>query len=54
MTNPDQKTILYDEVYKKVNEICIDFQENSGATDDEVKKLLKEILVKWEKIKTIK
>ena len=51
MANPDQKTILYDEVYKKVNEICTDFQVNCGATDDEVKELLREILAKWEKIK---
>jgi len=54
MANPDQKTILYDEVYKEVNQICVDFQENCGATDDEVKKLLKEILVKWGKNKIIK
>ena len=49
MANPDQKMILYDEAYKEVIQICIDFQENSGATDDEVKELLREILVKWEK-----
>ena len=49
MANPDQKTILYDEVYKKLNEICIDFQENCGATDEEVKRLLREILDLWEK-----
>ena len=49
MANPDQKTILYDEAYKDLYKICIDFQEKSGATDDEVKKLLREILVKWEK-----
>ena len=54
MANPDQKTILYDEVYKEVNQICIDFQENCGATDDEVKELLREILAKWEKNKTVK
>ena len=54
MANPDQKTILYDEVYIKVNQICIDFQENCGATDDEVNELLREILARWEKNKTIK
>ena len=53
MANPNQKTILYDEVYKEVNQICIDFQENCGATDDEVKELLIEILAKWEKSNTI-
>ena len=41
MANPDQKTILYDEFYKDVNQICIDFQENCGANDDEVKELFK-------------
>ena len=50
MANPDQKTIFYDEAYKKLNKICIDFKENSGATDVDVKKLLKELLEEWEKI----
>ena len=49
MANPDQKTILYDEAYKDLNKICIDFQENCGATDEEIKKLLREILDQWEK-----
>ena len=54
MANPDQKTILYDEFYKEVNQICINFQENCGATDDEVRDLLREILDNWEKIKIVK
>ena len=54
MANPDQKTILYGEFYKDVNQSCIDFQENCGATNDEVKELLREILAKWEKNKTMK
>ena len=49
MANPDQKTILYDEAYKELNEICINFQENCGATDEDVKKLLRDILDQWEK-----
>ena len=49
MANPDQKTILYDEVFKKLNQLCIDFQESSGATDKEVKKLLKDFYMEWEK-----
>ena len=49
MVNPDQKTILYDEVFKKLNQICIDFQENSRATDMEVKKLLKDLYMEWGK-----
>jgi len=54
MANPDQKTILYDDFYKKVNQICINFQENCGANDDEVRDLLREILANWEKIKIVK
>tara|TARA_B100000212_G_scaffold24252_1_gene16121 strand:- start:294 stop:446 length:153 start_codon:yes stop_codon:yes gene_type:complete len=49
MANPDQKTILYDEAFKELNKICIDFQENSGATDEDVKELLKDILGQWDK-----
>ena len=49
MANPDQKTILYDEAYKDLNQICIDFQENCGATNQEVKKLLEELLIEWNK-----
>ena len=49
MANPDQKTILHDEAYTELNKICIDFQENSGATDEEVKELLREILGLWDK-----
>ena len=54
MANPDQKTILYDEAFNDLNKICIDFQENCGATNDEVDELIREILAKWEKNKTIK
>ena len=50
MANPDQKTILYEEAYKELNQICIDFQKNCGATDNDVRKLLKEILDQWKKI----
>ena len=50
MANSDQKTILYEEAYNELNQICIDFQKNCGATDDDVRKLLKEILDQWEKI----
>ena len=49
MANPDQKTILYDEAYKELNQICINFQTNCGANDEEVKKLLREVLLHWEK-----
>ena len=48
MANPDQKTLFYEEAYKELNKICVDFQENSGANNNEVTKLLKEILLNWE------
>ena len=54
MANPDQKRILCDEFYKEVNQNCINFQENCGATDDEVRDLLRKILANWEKIKIVK
>ena len=43
MANPDQKTILLEQAYEKINEICTKFQENSGASDMEVKTLPREI-----------
>ena len=49
MANPDQKTILYDEIYKEVNQICIDFQENCEETYDEVKELLREFWLNGKK-----
>tara|TARA_Y100001978_G_C23453857_1_gene318995 strand:- start:87 stop:215 length:129 start_codon:yes stop_codon:yes gene_type:complete len=41
--------MLYEEAYKELNQICIYFQKNCGATEEEVNKLLKETLVQWEK-----
>tara|TARA_B100000674_G_C37576393_1_gene794262 strand:+ start:197 stop:349 length:153 start_codon:yes stop_codon:yes gene_type:complete len=49
MANPDQKTLFYEEAYKDLNQICIDFKENCGANDKEIIKLLREILLDWEK-----
>ena len=49
MANPDQKTLFYEEAYKDLNQICIDFQENCGANDKEIIKLLREILLDWGK-----
>ena len=48
MTNPDQNTILLEQAYEKINEICTKFQENSGASDMEVKTLLRELARVWE------
>mgnify|MGYP006062015405 CR=1 FL=1 len=40
MANPDQKTILLERAYDKLKSVCSEFQEESGATDMEVKTLL--------------
>ena len=43
MANPDQKTTLINQTSKDIIEICKKFQDDSGASDSEVKTLLKEI-----------
>ena len=49
MSNPVQKTILLEQAYKKIKVICTKFQDESGATDMEVKTLLRELARVWEK-----
>ena len=49
MANPDQKTILIEQTYDEIKVICTKFQDDSGATDMEVKALLREIARVWEK-----
>ena len=49
MANPDQKTILLEQAYVEIKEICTKFQEDSGASDMEVKTLLRELARVWEK-----
>ena len=49
MANPDQKTILLEQVYAEIKIICTKFQDESGATDMEVKTLLRELARVWEK-----
>ena len=49
MANPDQKTILLEQAYEKLKAICIKFQDESGATDMEVKTLLRELARVYEK-----
>ncbi len=49
MANPDQKTILIEQAYEEIKVICTEFQYESGATDMEVKTLLKELARVWEK-----
>ena len=47
--NPDQKTILLEHAYEEIKEICTKLQEDSGASDMEVKTLLRELAKVWEK-----
>ena len=49
MANPDQKTILLEQAYDDIKEICTKFQEDSGSSDMEVKTLLRELARVWEK-----
>ncbi len=49
MANPDQKTILLERAYDELKSVCSEFQEESGATDMEVKTLLRELSRVWEK-----
>ena len=43
MANPDQKKILPEQAYEQMKEICTKFQNDSGASDMEVKTLPREI-----------
>ena len=49
MANPDQKTILLEQAYEELKVICSNFQNESGATDMEVKTLLRELARVYEK-----
>ena len=49
MANPDQKTILLQQAYNELKTICAKFQDESGATDMEVKTLLRELARVYEK-----
>ena len=49
MTNPDQKTILLEQAYDELKAICAKFQNQSEATDMEVKTLLRELARVYEK-----
>jgi len=49
MANPDQKTILLEQAYEELKEIRTKFENESGATDMEVKTLLRELARVYEK-----
>ena len=49
MANPNKKTILLEQAYEEIAVICTKFQDESGATDIEVKTLLRELARVWGK-----
>ena len=49
MANQDQKIILLEQTYNEIKVICTKFQDESGATDIEVKTLLRELAKVWGK-----
>ena len=49
MANPNQKTMLIEQAYDEIKEICTKFQEESGVSDMEIKTLLRELARVWEK-----
>ena len=48
MAKPDQKTILLEKAYEELKLVCSKFQKESGATDMEIKTLLRELARFWE------
>ena len=49
MANPDQKTLLIDNAFEEIKNICINLQNDTDATNSDVKNLLKLIMNEWEK-----
>ena len=47
--NPDQKTILLEQAYDELKAICTKFKDESGATDMEVKTLIRKLAKVYEK-----
>jgi len=48
MANPDQKTILIDNAFEEIKNICINLQKDTDASNSELKILLKLIINEWE------
>ena len=48
MANPDQKTILIDNAYEEIKNICIKLQNDNDVSNLEIKSLLKLIMNEWE------
>ena len=47
MANPDQKTILIDNAYEEIKNICINLQKDIDVSNAEIKSLLKLIMNEW-------
>ena len=47
MANPDQKTILIDNAFQEIKNICMNLQKDADASNLEVKTLLKLIMNEW-------
>ena len=48
MANPDQKTLLIDNAFQEIKNICINLQKDTDASNLEVKSLLELITNEWE------
>ena len=48
MDNPDEKTILIDNAFEEIKNICINLQKDTDASNSELKSLLKLIINEWE------
>ena len=48
MANPDQKTILTENAFEEIKNICINLQKDTDISNLEVKSLLKLIINEWE------
>ena len=48
MANPYQKTILIDNAFEEIKNICKNLQKDTDASNSELKSLLKLIINEWE------
>jgi len=48
MANPDQKTILIDDAFEEIKNICLNLQKDTDASNLEIKGLLKLVMNQWE------
>ena len=48
MANPDQNTILIEQAFEDIKEICKKFQDESGSSNSEIKTLLRDIASLWD------